>query len=320
MVPAPPVPPATRRARRTPGGGEPFRVAWGGGTVAGRAYGVAGAPTAYLVHGWGGWWQQLGAHVEPLLAAGMQVVAFDAPSHGESGPGRFGRHSTTLIEFAEALAAVVAEFGHPAAVIAHSAGAVGVLHACDRGVQADAYALVAPPDSMAPMMRRFCSVLGVGPRSGRRMLERAERRIGLPLERFDMVRMARTLPAHPPLLVVHDRHDPETPATGSVALAAAWPGADLLLTEGLGHRRLLWEGTVVERVAGLWPRPGDPPDGGPGGQPIFSMTSGSRSGREPSGAMVKEPSRDSRARSNFSGVSVCSVISRSPDRTVAPGL
>ena len=197
MVPAPPVPPATRRARRTPGGGEPFRVAWSGGTVAGRAYGVAGAPTAYLVHGWGGWWQQLGAHVEPLLAAGMQVVAFDAPSHGESGPGRFGRHSTTLIEFAEALAAVVAEFGHPAAVIAHSAGAVGVLHAYDRGVQADAYALVAPPDSMAPMMRRFCSVLGVGPRSGRRMLERAERRIGLPLERFDMVRMARTLPAHP---------------------------------------------------------------------------------------------------------------------------
>ncbi|HET6692926.1 MAG TPA: alpha/beta fold hydrolase [Pedococcus sp.] len=247
----PPVPPATRRARRTPGGGEPFRVAWSGGTVAGRAYGVAGAPTAYLVHGWGGWWQQLGAHVEPLLAAGMQVVAFDAPSHGESGPGRFGRHSTTLIEFAEALAAVVAEFGHPAAVIAHSAGAVGVLHAYDRGVQADAYALVAPPDSMAPMMRRFCSVLGVGPRSGRRMLERAERRIGLPLERFDMVRMARTLPAHPPLLVVHDRHDPETPATGSVALAAAWPGADLLLTEGLGHRRLLWEGTVVERVAGF---------------------------------------------------------------------
>jgi pimeloyl-ACP methyl ester carboxylesterase len=247
----PPLPSAARRERRTPAGGEAFTVAWSGGVVSGRVYGDPGAPLAYLVHGWGGWWQQLAAHVDPLLAAGMGVVAFDAPSHGQSGPGRLGPRATTLVEFAEALAAVVAELGHPAAVIAHSAGAVGALHARRLGVDADAYALVAPPDSMTPMMRRFSSVLGVGPRSAQRMMARAERRIGLPLEQFDLLRVARDLPAHPPLLVVHDRHDPETPVAGSVALAAAWPGADLLVTEGLGHRSVLWDGAVVERVSGF---------------------------------------------------------------------
>ena len=247
----PPVPSPGRRSKRAPQGGAPFSAGWSGGTVSGRVFGSVGAPTAYLVHGWGGWWQQLSAQVEPLVAAGLCVVAFDAPSHGDSAPGRLGSHSTTLIEFAEALAAVVARFGHPTAVIAHSAGAVGVLHARRLGVLPDAYVLIAPPDSMEPMMRRFSSVLGMGPRAAQRMADRAERRIGLPLGSFDMVRIAEALPDHPALLVVHDRHDVETPAAGSEALAAAWPGADLLLTEGLGHRRVLWEDAVVERVSGF---------------------------------------------------------------------
>src|ERR1043166_8169499 len=44
-------------------------------------------PTVLLVHGWEGRGSQLGAFVEPLVAAGLSVVAFDAPGHGDS-PGR----------------------------------------------------------------------------------------------------------------------------------------------------------------------------------------------------------------------------------------
>src|SRR5450631_2509507 len=55
-------------------------------------------------------------------------------------------------------------------------------------------------------------------------------------------------------------------------------------------------------------------------QLIRSITSGSGSGREPSGAMKHEPTSASIARTNRSGVSVCSVIKGSPVRTTAPGL
>src|SRR5262245_30745683 len=41
-------------------------------------------PAVLLVHGWGGRGTQLGAFVEPLVADGFSVVAFDAPGHGES--------------------------------------------------------------------------------------------------------------------------------------------------------------------------------------------------------------------------------------------
>jgi hypothetical protein len=41
------------------------------------------------------------------------------------------------------------------------------------------------------------------------------------------------------ILVVHDRDDDDTYWTEGAALAEAWPGAQLLTTTGLGHRRIL---------------------------------------------------------------------------------
>jgi pimeloyl-ACP methyl ester carboxylesterase len=244
----PPRPAAATRAGRTPTGGEAFEVTWAGGVVRGRVYGHWGNPTAYLVHGWGGWWQQLSAHVERLQQAGLCVVAFDAPSHGDSGAGAFGRRSTTFVEMAQALAAVVAEFGRPTLVVAHSAGALAALHACSLGVRPEAYVLIAPPRSVEPMVQVFSRSLGVGPRSLEVMVDRAERRVGLPIAALDLITMASREHALPPVLVVHDRRDREAPVAGAVAIATAWHGARLLLTDGLGHRRVMWDTAVVDRV------------------------------------------------------------------------
>jgi pimeloyl-ACP methyl ester carboxylesterase len=47
-----------------------------------------------------------------------------------------------------------------------------------------------------------------------------------------------------PLLVVHDRDDKEVPARVGRSIAEAWPNAALVLTEGLGHQRILRDETV----------------------------------------------------------------------------
>jgi pimeloyl-ACP methyl ester carboxylesterase len=244
----PATPAATTRASRTPPGGEAFEVQWAHGTVRGRVYGDWGNPTAYLVHGWGGWWQQLGAHVEPLVARGLCVVAFDAPSHGDSGPGAHGGRSTTFLEMGEALAAVVAEFGRPTLVVAHSAGGLATVHALGLGVRPDSLVLVAPPDGVEAMLPVFAAALGVGPRSQRVMVDRAERRVGTPMAELDLLAMAARHPSLPHLLVVHDRHDQEAPLAGGVRVSDAWHDARLMVTEGLGHRRVLWSPDVVDRV------------------------------------------------------------------------
>ena len=58
--------------------------------------------------------------------------------------------------------------------------------------------------------------------------------------------MAREMTA--PLLVVHDRDDRETFWSEGNALVEAWPGARLISTSGLGHRRVLREPAVIEEA------------------------------------------------------------------------
>lgn len=52
----------------------------------------------------------------------------------------------------------------------------------------------------------------------------------------------------PPTLLVHDRDDRFAPFDQTEAVAAAWPGALLHVTTGLGHLRLLSDAGVVARV------------------------------------------------------------------------
>lgn len=240
------------RERHTPPGGRPFVTRHNGLEVTGWVYGPEEAPTAHLVHGWGGWWQQLAAHLPGLLDAGYRVVAHDAPSHGASPAGRHGARSSTVLEMADAFEAVVWQQGPADLVVAHSIGAMVAGWAARNGTRARAYAFLAPGVSVAPMADWIVQVTGIGARARGRLVERVERRIGhrfADLEvttLFGEVLLAESPPA---LLAVHDRGDSDTPASGSLDLARAWPGSRLVLTEGLGHRRVIWHPEVLARVA-----------------------------------------------------------------------
>jgi pimeloyl-ACP methyl ester carboxylesterase len=48
-----------------------------------------------------------------------------------------------------------------------------------------------------------------------------------------------------PVLLIHDRGDPDVPFRHAEEVAAAWPGARVLATDGLGHRAVLRDPTVV---------------------------------------------------------------------------
>lgn len=243
----PPQPAAAHRHSRTPSGGEPFEVTWQHGIVRGQVYGDWGAPTAYLVHGWGGWWQQLGALVQPLVDEGLCVVAFDAPSHGDSEPGQRGRRTTTFLEMASALSSVEAEFGRPTVVVAHSAGALATMVALSEPLP-QALAFIAAPTTVGGMVATFSRALGVGPRSAAAMRRLVERRIGRPMDDFDLLTLAASHPRLPRLLLVHDADDAEAPAAGAIDVSNAWHDSRLVLTRALGHRRPLWDPAVVKQV------------------------------------------------------------------------
>lgn len=206
-------------------------------------------PPIYLVHGWGGWRGQLGTFVAPLVERGHRVVAFDAPSHGESGPGRHGPRRTTGLEFMEALDAVVAGFGPPSGIVAHSLGSAMSALAISDGVPAPArLALVAPTVGPLPHITMMARMFGFSDRTQRAMIDRLEEMLGRPMSDFDTLKLSRPMPR---TLIIHDRHDKEVPLAEGVQLAEAWPDVELVTTEGLGHRRILRDPGVVERVTGF---------------------------------------------------------------------
>jgi pimeloyl-ACP methyl ester carboxylesterase len=230
------------------GPGRRFQLRVRGRTVVGEVWGDG--PVVYLQHGWGGWRGQLGALVDPLVEAGHRVVAFDAPSHGDSDPGPAGPGRGTVLEFADALAAVVGTHGPAHAVVAHSLGATAAAVALRAGLPVGRLAFVAPMADPLAYSRVLAGRLGFGERVRTRLVGRVERRVGLPMSAFDVPALARQL-ATPPLLLVHDRLDAETGWSDSAAIAQAWPLSRLVTTTGLGHRRILRDPAVVAEVVGF---------------------------------------------------------------------
>jgi pimeloyl-ACP methyl ester carboxylesterase len=248
------IPTSRGRRDRLAEPGRSFQVRVDGHAVAGERWGDPGAPTVYLVHGWGGWGAQLDGFVAPLVAAGFQVVAFDGPSHGASDPGPEGPGRSSILELAGALAAVVADRGPAHTVIAHSLGATATAYALDHGLEAGRLAFVSPMADPLPYLRTFAGRLGFGERTRARLVTRIERRVGTSMAAFAVPAMAGRIAA-PPLLLVHDRQDAETAWSDSEAIARSWPGARLHSTTGLGHRRILRDPAVVAEVTGFVAEP-----------------------------------------------------------------
>ena len=196
-------------------------------------------PAVLLVHGWGGRGAQLGAFVDPLVRGGLSVVTFDAPGHGLAASGQ-----VTIPEMTAALRAVADTQRPLAGLIAHSVGATVAARALYEGLPANAVVLVAPAAELAGPATWFARGLGFSPRIGELMREHVEHREGKPWSAFDITMLGPALGV--PLLVVHDRGDVEVPWQHGRLVAQSWAGpADVLTTDGLGHRRILRDPTVV---------------------------------------------------------------------------
>lgn len=209
-------------------------------------------PTVLLVHGWGGHAGQLHAFVEPLLAAGYRVVAFDAPAHGASASSRHGGKRVTFFEMAEALRTVAADAGPLAGLIAHSGGCAVAALALREGWPAPAkLAFISPFAQPSTAFAPFARGIGASDEAMARFVRQVETRFQRPWSDFDISGLP-GLRAVPPLLLVHDRGDREVAFAHSEAIARTWPDARLVPTQGLGHRKLLREPGVVEQVAGFF--------------------------------------------------------------------
>lgn len=206
-------------------------------------WGACDAPAVLLAHGWGGYAAQMRGFVFPLLRAGFRVIAYDQPAHGVS-EGRL----TGLPDFADVLAAVACHHGEVRAVIGHSLGATAAALALAwHKVELKKIVLVSPPSDMEGHSRRFARWHWM-PEAVRRAMQAAiEERYGRRWEDLELARVALRLGTA--ALVIHDRNDSVVPWQQGAAVASQWPGARLMTTEGLRHRRILTDEAVTQAAA-----------------------------------------------------------------------
>jgi pimeloyl-ACP methyl ester carboxylesterase len=215
---------------------EPLEIPWQGRALQAWSWGTG--PAVLLVHGWGGYGAQLASFVPALESGGYRAIVLDGPAHGKS-PGR----RTSLVEFADAVLRTAEETGPLAGIVAHSFGGASTAIAIARGLRAGRIVFVGPASDPVLATRRFTAALGL-PESGRRAMQsRLERKVGVRFDDLNVPRLAAGFDV--PLRVVHDRADREVPWEEGSAIAAAWPGAELITTRGLGHYRILHDPEVI---------------------------------------------------------------------------
>ena len=225
--------------RATP---ETFRA--GRFTLCGHRWKSTGAPVL-LVHGWEGRGSQLGGLALAQADRGFQPITIDLPAHSSTRGAQ-----TNLLEFAEAIGAMVEHVGGVTGIVAHSFGAAATTVALRRPLNASRLVYLAPSEDFEHYPRVFGEWLGLPSHLGERMRRSVEGRLGVAMADLRGRLIAPRMTA--PLLVVHDEDDVDVPWQDGKTYSEAWPNSRLMTTRGLGHRRILREPDVLNAVAGFF--------------------------------------------------------------------
>lgn len=223
------------RARAAAADGEMRRgeLALAGETIATYVWGdPATQPYALLVHGWSSFGLRFLPWVAMLRELGYAVVTFDQPGHGRS-----SGTLCTLPEFSATVRAVGRHYGHAALAVAHSLGGPALTLAQDEHWRADKLILIAPAADMRAAARRFFRFVHLGEYLSAPFFDWHRRRTGVDVDELKIEPRLRSFGQ--PGLVVHDLGDRDVPWSEGERYAQHWPGARLLTTSGLGHRRIV---------------------------------------------------------------------------------
>ena len=166
---------------------------------------------------------------------GSRVVR---PGHGQS-----GGSLCTLPDFARTVAAVGRHYGDAEGVIAHSLGGAAVTLALGGDWHAKRVVLIAPAADPQAATRRFARFVRLADHLREPLHRVLAARTGVTIEALHIERHAplRTQPA----LIFHDVLDKDVPVDEGELYARLWPGATLIKTRRLGHRRIVDDEAVM---------------------------------------------------------------------------
>lgn len=213
--------------------GAPFQL-WTGGQ---------GKEKVIFLHGWSGRGSQF-KHLIESLESQYQVFIIDAPGHGD-----FMGSSTHMLAFVDAVEEVNRLYGPFQHGIGHSLGGMALFNAQDRGLNFQSLSLVGSPVNVKEIVHDFCEKIHSTPEIAQRIIRSIEKQYELAVSELSTDTLAQRHPI--PGLIAHDKEDRDVPFEHGVAIHRAWPQAQMLVTQGQGHRRILQDPQLIQAVQKL---------------------------------------------------------------------
>ncbi|UQD56895.1 alpha/beta fold hydrolase [Flavobacterium sp. K5-23] len=194
-----------------------------------------------LVHGWSGRGTQLVKIADELVKAGYSTISFDAPAHGKS-PG----NNTIMVEFIASILEIDRQFGPFEAAIGHSLGGMSVLNAVKEGFKVNSLAIIGSGDIVQDIIDDFVLKLELKPTLAKSLRIHFEKKYGGNMDDYSAYRAAKEIEI--PALIIHDEQDFEVPVKAGLHIHDHLKNSELMITKGLGHRKILGNHAVVDRV------------------------------------------------------------------------
>ncbi len=194
-----------------------------------------------LVHGWSGRGTQLFTIADFLTAKGYEVVSFDAPCHGKS-PG----NKTYMKEFVLSILEIEKQLGKFDGIIGHSLGAMSVVNAVRLGFQTPYLVCISGGDLVTDIIDDFINKMQMNQVVWQKIHNYLEKKLQESINEYSVSIAVKSVSQ--PILIIHDTHDIDVPVACAYNINKVAPNSEIFITEGLGHRRILADASVINRM------------------------------------------------------------------------
>ena len=194
-----------------------------------------------LVHGWSGRGTQLVKIADELLKMGYMTISFDAPAHGKSK----GNYSI-MTEFIASILELEKQYGSFEFAIGHSLGGMSVLNAIKQNLKVKKAVTIGAGDIIQDIIDDFIKKLELKPEYGIKLRDHFEKRFAGKMDDYSAYKAAKTI--NIPVLIMHDKEDDDVSVKAAYHIHEHFQGSELVITEGLGHRKILGDEAVINKI------------------------------------------------------------------------
>lgn len=194
-----------------------------------------------LIHGWSGTGTQMAVISKQLVEQGFEVISFDAPGHGKA-PGKI----SMMPFFIKSIHHLEKEYGPFHAAIGHSLGGMSILKAVKDGVKLNKLVVIGTANSVTHITKDFARNMKLNDKVAGKMKAYFDTKFGEDMDNYSGALSAEAVKI--PTLVIHDIDDVDVNVSSAYEIAKELKNSQLLITNGLGHRKILGDSEVINKI------------------------------------------------------------------------